>query len=241
MMASLWAPVAQLDRALGYEPRGQRFESSPVHPLKIMIIFDVFAAGPIETNTVLIGCPKTHHALLIDCPSECATWVEKRVKALGLHLDLILLTHSHWDHIADAAKLKKIFKVPIWVHAEDASNVEKPGSDGLPLYFPIEGVKPDGALVDGQAIKVGDISIKVIHTPGHTPGSVCFYFPDQGILVSGDTLFRGTMGRLDLPTGRPALMKGSLNKLGNLPPQTRVYPGHGEPTTIKEEAWIKKY
>ncbi len=155
-------------------------------------------------------------------------------------MDCILLTHSHWDHIADTAKLKKAFNVPVWIHAEDAPNLEKPGVDGLPLHFPIEGVKPSGHLADGQVLKVGELEIKVMHTPGHTPGSVCFLLPDEGMLISGDTLFRGRMGRLDLPTGRPGLMKGSLKKIGMLPRETRVYPGHGESTTIKEEAWIMK-
>ncbi len=206
-----------------------------------MIILEVFAAGPLETNTILIGCPKTHHALVIDCPPQSASWIEEQVKALGLQVDKILLTHSHWDHIGDVARLKKTLKAPVWVHAADAPNVEAPGSDRLPLYFPIEGVTPDGNLTDGQMLNVGDIQIQVIHTPGHTPGSVCFYLPKEGILISGDTLFKGTIGRLDLPTGRPELMKGSLTKIGTLPPHTRVYPGHGEPTTIKAEAWIKNY
>jgi hydroxyacylglutathione hydrolase len=154
---------------------------------------------------------------------------------------MILFTHSHWDHTADAALLKEAFHAPIFIHESDAGNLEHPGSDQLPLFIPIKGVKADHYLHDGQILELGELRIRVIHTPGHTPGCVCFYEETHSVLVSGDTLFKGTLGSLSLPTARPARMEASLKKLGALPKKTRVYPGHGETTTIGDEHWINTW
>jgi hydroxyacylglutathione hydrolase len=202
------------------------------------MILEVFPAGPAETNAYLIGCPKTKRAAVIDVPFESTDRILKRANALSLQIERILLTHSHWDHTAEAAVLKEKLDIPVFVHEEDGKNVEEPGSDGLPLYFPIRGVKPDGYLTDGQKILVGELELEVIHTPGHTPGGVCFYLAKEKALFSGDTLFQGTIGNLSFPTARPALMWESLKRLAALPSETKVYPGHGDPTTIGAEKWI---
>ena len=204
-----------------------------------MVIIKVFTSGPAETNSVLIGCPKTRQAAIIDVPFESTDLLIKALEKESLTPTMILLTHTHWDHLADIAKLKKLLNVPVYVHAEDAGNLEKPGSDRLPLMFPIEGVKPDEFLTDGQIIPLGALKIQVIHTPGHTPGGVCFWLPQEKILISGDTLFKGTIGNISFPTARPAKMWESLKKLAELPPETRVFPGHGPETTIRAEQWIK--
>ena len=202
------------------------------------MILEVFPSGPLETNAYLLACDVTKHAVVIDVPSESSDALLQRIKELSLAVDMILLTHSHWDHIADASLLKERLKVPIYVHQEDADNLTNPGTDRLPLFFPLKGVKPDGYLLEGQELTVGKLTIKVIHTPGHSPGSVCFYLRSENILISGDTLFRGTIGNLSLPTARPAAMWDSLKKLALLPAETKVYPGHGSPTTIGAEKWI---
>jgi len=202
------------------------------------MLLEVFPSGPVDTNAYLIGCPQTLRAVVIDVPLESTPLILKRAAALSLTIECILLTHSHWDHTAEVDLLKQTLHVPVYVHGEDAGNLEKPGSDGLPLMFPIPGVVPDALLTDGQELKVGHLRIQVIHTPGHSPGGVCFYFPDEKVLISGDTLFRGTIGSLHLPTARPPLMWPSLKRLAALPPETKVYPGHGAPTTIGDEKWI---
>jgi glyoxylase-like metal-dependent hydrolase (beta-lactamase superfamily II) len=155
-------------------------------------------------------------------------------------VEKILLTHSHWDHIAEVKKLKDALKVPVFIHAEDAPNLQDPGSDGLPLYFPIEGVVPDGYLTDHEIIQIGKLKARVIHTPGHTPGCVSFYFEHEKVVITGDTLFRGSIGRLNFPKSRPDLMQNSLNKLAKLPKETRVIPGHGESSTIGNEDWLAR-
>jgi len=200
-----------------------------------MIFVETFCAGPIETNAVLIGCLVTGQAAIIDSPAGSTSMIFKALEKKSLKLEMVLFTHSHWDHIADAALLKKQTQVPCYIHAEDAGNLENPGSDLLPLFFPIEGIKPDRFLVDGQVLRLGELAIKVIHTPGHTPGGVCFWLEKEKILISGDTLFRGTIGNLSLPTARPEKMRASLHRLSQLPPDTRVIPGHGEETTIGAE------
>jgi hydroxyacylglutathione hydrolase len=202
------------------------------------MILEVFPSGPLETNAYILACDVTKHAAVIDVPLESSELLCERIKKLSLSVDVILLTHSHWDHIAELSELKKHIKVPVYIHKEDAGNLENPGSDKLPLFFPLKGVKPDGYLTDGQELIIGKLVITVLHTPGHSPGSVCFYLPAQQTLISGDTLFRGTIGNLNLPTARPTLMWDSLKKLAALPAVTKVYPGHGDMTTISAERWI---
>lgn len=210
------------------------------NPLRceISMLIKVFTTGPAETNSILIGCSKTRQAAIVDVPLDSAEPIIQALEKDSLTLQMILLTHSHWDHLADVAKLKKLLGVPIYVHPEDAGNLERPGSDKLPLPFSIEGVKPDKFLSDGQIIPLGDLRIEVVSTPGHTPGGVCFWLRAEKILISGDTLFKGTIGNISFPTARPALMWQSLKKLAALPPDTRVFPGHGPETTIKAESWI---
>ncbi|MCP5509389.1 MAG: MBL fold metallo-hydrolase [Chlamydiales bacterium] len=193
-----------------------------------------FPAGPFSTNAyVLIDGSK---GLIFDpAPGSALAIIEalSDVEVLGIYL-----THSHWDHIADAFQLKEKFNIPVFVHALDSANLERPGSDGLPLMFPIQGLIPDGFLSDGQKIYFNHNLIEVIHTPGHSPGGVCFYFPEEGVLFSGDTLFKGTIGNLSFPTSNSDAMWQSLAKLAKLPKNTRVYPGHGAATSIGAESWL---
>lgn len=202
------------------------------------MILEIFPSGPLETNAYLLACDVTKHAAVIDAPFESADALLHRIKELSLSVDMILLTHSHWDHIADASLLKESLNASVYIHKDDADNLENPGVDRLPLFFPLKGVKPDGYLSEGQELVVGKLKITVIHTPGHSPGSVCFYLSSEETLISGDTLFRGTIGNLSLPTAQPASMWASLKKLAVLPPATKVYPGHGGSTTIGAEKWI---
>jgi hydroxyacylglutathione hydrolase len=199
-----------------------------------MILYQ-FLFGPLETRAILIGCSQTKNAAAIDPSPGSARALLDKAKEQGLQIKKILLTHSHWDHFADAYALQKETKAPLSVHRLDAQNVEQPGSDGLPLFIPIPAVKVDHHLTDGEKIEVGLLQLEVIHTPGHSPGGVCFYLKEQNLLIAGDTLFKGTIGSLSLPTARPNEMIQSLKKLSQLPPATRVLPGHGDETTIGKE------
>ncbi|KKL60404.1 hypothetical protein LCGC14_2205690, partial [marine sediment metagenome] len=146
--------------------------------------------------------------------------------------------HSHLDHIADVKHLKDTFSSPVYIHKLEAKTPQKPE----PLSFfsiKAEGVKPDVVFEDNDKIEVGDIEIKVIHTPGHTPGGTCFYIEKEKTLFSGDTLFKGSFGRVDFSYSNPKDMIKSLKKLSKLPKETKVYPGHGSQTTIKQESWME--
>lgn len=202
------------------------------------MILEIFSTGPIETNAILVGCEKTKKAIVIDPGYKSKNKLLKKAEKFGLTIEKIYLTHSHWDHFADLVPLKKELDCPVLVHKDDSGNIQNPGSDGLPLIFEIEGVLPDEFLEEGQIHQVGNLSFKVIHTPGHSPGGVGFYFEKEKILIIGDTLFKGTCGRVDLPGANPEKMIASLKKLATLPNDTIVVPGHGPNTTIGQESWI---
>ncbi len=204
------------------------------------MILETLSSGPLDTNTYILGCSRTKQACIIDAPQGCLEWIEKTLKKHQLTLSKILLTHSHLDHIADAFPLREKFNVPVFVHRLDAENLLTPGSDNIALFFPVKGMEADGFFKDGDTISVGDFQIHVILTPGHTPGGVCFYLPEEQIIFSGDTLFKNSMGRVDFPHSDPSSMWKSLKKLALLPPQTRVYPGHGPSTTIGSEKWMER-
>ncbi len=205
------------------------------------MILEVRPFGPIGTNSLLLAHTEEKKAYIFDAPQGSCQYWKRRAEERSLSIAGLFMTHSHWDHTVDAAEIKKELNPEIWIHPEDAGNLREPGSDGLPLYFPIAGVEPDHFLRDGQKIDLDGFSLVVLHTPGHTPGCVCFYLPENEMLISGDTLFKESIGRLDLPTSRPALMKSSLEKLAQLPGKTKVFPGHGEPTTIEEEKMMIHY
>ncbi len=198
----------------------------------------VFPSGPFETNSYLAVCKTTRQAAIIDTAPGSYQKIHSYIAEKKIFPSKILLTHSHWDHIADAALFKKHTSLQVCIHPLDTLNLEKPGSDRLPCWISFEGVLPDVLLKENQIIQIGQLAFRVIHTPGHTPGGVCFYCEEEGALFSGDTLFQGTIGSLSFPTAQPHLMWDSLKKLAALPPDTIVYPGHGPSTTIGEESWL---
>lgn len=204
------------------------------------MIIQTFPSGPFETNAYIAACPTSRQAVIIDPAAGSFSSIANYISKHSLKPIAIWLTHSHWDHIVDTAAVKAKYGVPVFIHALDTGNLENPGSDRLPCWVVIEGVVPDGNFAEGDHLKVGDLDFQVIHTPGHTPGGVCFYCPSEKVLISGDTLFKGSIGNLSFPTARPDLMWPSLDKLARLPPDTRVFPGHGPATTIQAESWLPR-
>jgi hydroxyacylglutathione hydrolase len=205
----------------------------------VSMIISKFPSGPLSTNAILFGCEETGIGAVID-PSQGSTrLLLQEAHRLGLQIKFIFLTHSHWDHIADVHELREKTGAQVYIHPLDEGNLIEPGSDGLDLYFPIRGVEPDWSLEEGKVVQVGQLQVEVIHTPGHSPGCVCLYIKEAKVLFSGDTLFKGTIGGLHLPTAREPLMWGSLDKLALLPSDVRVISGHGDDTTIGQESWLQ--
>jgi hydroxyacylglutathione hydrolase len=204
------------------------------------MIIQAFPSGPFETNAYVIACPQTRQAFIIDPAPGSFNSITSYIEQKKLVPAAILLTHSHWDHTADVVPLKTKYKIPVLIHSLDVPNLESPGADHLPCWIDIQGVSPDRLLSEGDRIECGNVQFTVIHTPGHSPGGVCFYAPQEHLLISGDTLFKGTIGNLSFPTSQPELMWGSLSKLAQLPSDTRVFPGHGSSTTIGAEHWLSR-
>lgn len=206
------------------------------------MLVQAFPSGPFETNAYLIACEKTREAAIIDPAPGSKESLLKYLK--NYTPKKIIITHSHWDHIVDTSFLKSQLKIPVYIHPLDAPNLINPGSDGLPCWMAIEGVNPDGFLNENDSIQLGEETLIVIHTPGHSPGGICLWNESAGILISGDTLFKGSIGNLSFPTCNAELMWKSLERLAKLPPETIVYPGHGPSTIIAKESWLpeaKKY
>ena len=202
-----------------------------------LMLLEFFSAGPLETNGYVFG---HQEVFLVDAPLGSFEPYDSIIKKNKLIPKGILLTHSHLDHTADCKKIAEHFKIPVFVHPFDAKNVEKPGSDGLPLFLPVPPFVPMCHLKEGEHLQLGTIDIVVIHTPGHSPGGVCYYLPQEKILFSGDTLFAGTIGNLSFPTAEPEKMWQSLKKLALLPKEVVVYPGHGPQTTIGQERFLEE-
>lgn len=202
------------------------------------MIIQAFSCQPLSTNTYVIACPHTRKAAVVDPSFDSDPLILEFLTKNDLQLEKILLTHSHWDHIAGVYNLLEQLSVPVYIHSLDQPNLRTPGIDQLPMMIPFRGVENSLILKEDDLINVGDLLFKVIHTPGHSPGGVCFYCEKEGILISGDTLFKGSMGTLSLPTAQPERMWESLKKLSRLPIETKVYPGHGPSTTIGKESWL---
>lgn len=204
----------------------------------VVMILEIFISGPLQNNVIVVGCEETKKAVIFDPAFDSFSLIDDFLNKHGLKPVMILLTHSHWDHVANCNLLQKKYNIPLYVHELDAGNVRNPGIDNVPLLQPVEGADVDGFLKDGEKIRVGKLCFEVIHTPGHSPGGVSFYEKEHKILISGDTLFHNSMGSLSLPTANQRDMFQSLKKLSKLPLDTKVIPGHGEITSIKEEGWL---
>jgi glyoxylase-like metal-dependent hydrolase (beta-lactamase superfamily II) len=205
------------------------------------MIIEKICSGPFQTNSYLLINQHCKNAILIDASLGILDQITKLLEKNQATLIALYLTHSHFDHIADAFEIKKKFDCSVFVHEKDAMNLITPGSDGLRLFAGFENIKgcePTSAFKDKTKCHFNDVEFEVIHTPGHSFGSCCFYFPKDGLLFSGDTLFKGTIGTLSLATAEPDLMWSSLKKLEVLPKETKVYPGHGSSTTIGQENWL---
>jgi len=195
------------------------------------------AVGPLATNVHVLADERSHEAIAIDTAIPSLAWISDELATRGWTLKLIVSTHGHWDHVGDNARLAEHTGAQIAVHPLDAARL----ADPHPLWAPFEipPSVPAVELAEGGEVRFGSVRLRVLHTPGHTEGSVCLESTDEGLLFSGDTLFAGSFGRVDLPGGDPAAMVESLVRLRALQDQDTVLPGHGPSTTIgRERPWL---
>jgi glyoxylase-like metal-dependent hydrolase (beta-lactamase superfamily II) len=202
------------------------------------LILQKLVVGELATNCYIIGSETTKEGLIID-PADEAGVILKAIGELKLKIKYIVLTHGHPDHFGALADLKKATGAQVLVHREDAEILELPPIVFFGATFP-QPPPADQQLEDGNTIELGDLKLKVIHTPGHTPGGICLLA--DSTLFSGDTLFNNGIGRHDLPGGNYEKLMDSLHRrVLTLPEKTVVYPGHGPETTIGEEKRSNPY
>lgn len=200
------------------------------------MILETFPVGPLQCNCTIMGDEQAREAIVID-PGDDVSRIHKRLAEKGLALKQILITHAHIDHIGGALRLKRLTGAPIYLNENDLLLLDMMGTQAawLGINTP-ETAAPDSGLIDGQAVGLEHYSAKVLHTPGHTQGSICLHFVPLKLLIAGDTLFAGSIGRTDLPGGNYDQIIDSIHsRLLALPDETNVIPGHGPVTTIGQE------
>jgi hydroxyacylglutathione hydrolase len=194
--------------------------------------------GPVATNLYVLGDEATREAIAIDTAIPCLEWVTATLAERGWTLKLIVSTHRHWDHIGDNAAVSAATGAKICAHIADRHGLEHPAAVNAP--FPIPPSVPAIDLAEGSTIRFGEIELEVLHTPGHTEGSVCLLARSERLIFTGDTLFAGSWGRTDLTGGSEEQIVESLSRLSTLDNDLRVLPGHGSQTTIeREKSWLE--
>lgn len=200
------------------------------------MIIETFPVGPLQCNCTILGDEAAGEAIVID-PGEEVARIHRRLQTLGLRLKQILITHGHIDHVGGALRLRQLTGAPVLMNEADLEQLALMDKQAawLGVATP-ETAPPDETLIDGRHVGLEHYQAQVLHTPGHTQGSVCLHFAPLNLLIAGDTLFAGSIGRTDLPGGNTAQILDSIHtRLLALPDATKVIPGHGPETTIAAE------
>ena len=194
---------------------------------------DWVTVGPFQENAYLISDEATGKGVLVD-PGDEGERIARMIRAAGVQLEAVWLTHAHLDHIGAVSAIRRAWPVPVHLHPDDL-RIYRRGADSAAMYgLPFEQPDdPDMELADRQVLRCGSLSFTVHHTPGHAPGHVVFV--GDGVMIGGDLLFAGSIGRVDLPLSDPEAMEASLAHIASFDPASVVYPGHGPPTTIGAE------
>lgn len=200
------------------------------------MIHEILAVGPLQCNCSVIGDERTREAMVID-PGDDIDDVLALVRKHKLTVKQIVITHAHIDHVGGAQKLRAATRAPILLNQNDYGLLKMLDMQAAWIGMPSPGkVEIDRSVADAETLQAGSLSANVLHTPGHTEGSICLYFPAEKKLIAGDTLFAGSIGRTDLPGGSFQKIISSLHEqVLALPDETLVIPGHGPTTTIGEE------
>ena len=200
------------------------------------MIHEILPVGPLQCNCSVVGDETTHEAMVID-PGDDIQQVLGLIRKHNLQVKQIVITHAHIDHVGGAMKLRKATGAPILLNQNDYALLKMLDVQAawIGMAAP-EKVEIDSSLNHAETIKAGSLEAQVLHTPGHTEGSICLYFPAENKLIAGDTLFAGSIGRTDLPGGSyDKILKSLHDRVLALPDETVVVPGHGPLTTIGDE------
>lgn len=194
--------------------------------------------GVAMTNCFLVADERAKEAVLFDAPDHTVERLLNEAAKRGWRVAGLWLTHGHFDHFADHGVVRKSFPdVKILIHALDEPKAKHPDMQtrlfGLPIVIPP--LKADGYVADNQQLKIGGIEVTVIHTPGHSPGHVAYHLPEAKVLIGGDLIIGGSVGRTDLPDSDHAQLEASIRRVMQLPQETRLLGGHGGPTTLEQE------
>lgn len=191
------------------------------------------------TNSFLLADEASRQAVLFDAPDHTTEPLLREADKCNLQVVGLWLTHGHFDHFADHEVVRKHSPdVRVLIHESDAPKAARPEIQlrmfGLPLVIPA--LRPDGYVTEGQRLQLGQLEVIVMHTPGHSPGHVAYYIPSEAVLVGGDLIIGGSVGRTDLPDSDHEQLEGSVRRVMGLPAQTRLLGGHGGMTTLAEQA-----
>jgi hydroxyacylglutathione hydrolase len=200
------------------------------------MIHEILPVGPLQCNCSVIGDEATREAIVID-PGDNIDQVLGLIRKHNLQVKQIVITHAHIDHVGGATKLRAATGAPILLNQNDYALLKMLDVQAAWIGMPApEKVEIDGSLGQADSVKINGLEGQVLHTPGHTEGSICLYFPAQNKLIAGDTLFAGSIGRTDLPGGSfEKILRSIHDQVLALPDATIVVPGHGPLTTIGEE------
>jgi glyoxylase-like metal-dependent hydrolase (beta-lactamase superfamily II) len=192
--------------------------------------------GIATTNCYVVADENAKVAVLFDAPDNTTREVLDEVARRGWKLIGLWLTHGHFDHVADHQVVTTLFpEAKVLMHRLDEPKLQNPGSSFFELPFTIPSRNADGYVEEGQKLSIGGLEVQVLHTPGHSPGHVMFYFPDEQVLIGGDLIICGAVGRTDLPDSVQSDLEASIRRVMKLPGKTQLMPGHCASSTLEEE------
>jgi glyoxylase-like metal-dependent hydrolase (beta-lactamase superfamily II) len=201
----------------------------------MILVYDEF--GPVLTNSYIVIDKSTRYAVVIDVPPASLDFINDVLAKQEAEIKEIWLTHSHWDHTADAPALRDIYDVPVRVHRADEYRLQEPNKYvGFPLPFTMRGINADSYFEEGDTLLLGHLKFRVLETPGHTEGGVIFINDEHKTVIAGDTIFKQSIGRTDLHGGDfDTLIESIRTKILTLDDDYSLYPGHGVKTTVGSE------
>jgi len=200
------------------------------------MVFEVIVVGPLSVNCLVLGCNETREGVVVD-PGGDVESIIRAVRRHDLAIRYIINTHGHFDHVGGNRQAVAAFGAPLLIHQADAPMLDRVVDVGRMYGIQCESSPPaDGFLAEGMEIGFGEYRMKVLHTPGHTPGGCCLYLAQESKVITGDTLFADSIGRSDFPGGsHDQLLESIRSKLFTLPDDVAAYPGHGPETSIGHE------